>query len=1263
MPVEPIRTGHFATPLSLSPTREQREILFVKKSAGGGMSGGQGGLVPFVPQNQNEHAAPTPQSPEQFRQQNVLRVVQATRTRLAKVLGNITELGSESGVLQTASFQQVLREQNDIVDQYLALVEPQAIQVGEHEAKKPVSLDWEKDTRNLTELRKAERVIDTLDAFRSAISTIAVRELNTSEFMAYVRRAEREMSDAEIDHIRAFYDHEAEGGSIFIREGIPETERKKLELHERDHGILRHAKTILGLSLVEYTLRRIEQPRNAMEALNASVDTVVPGAPAESTFSTLIDSYSTQVFGDKQAQVPRATQQAFATLQASLPQLQPEALEAAFRDRMLVEPATPVTSEFRQLFDVMTEGDYAPFGTNVTARFEKMMIRYHRWQDQKQSADSARMHIGATEEALFQYIAKTLPTFATETAQTARQELEQSAERARVFHQQCRAISEGAHALPGYRPYAGNMRLLTEELLIRAADLRMGRITAESLDPRELMAIACIDPSACPNVDIAAQSTDTPSSDGKLVFSGHADAADESGTDTDTEDTEGKAINAEQFMHSIDGLESMVKKVSNGLPAALGKLKAEGQEQAVIDSWAAQASGLANILTILNPYRRANTILAQLENNSIPPAQFANEAGAVFGVHAGSSEASELARLINEASSGGTWNTDSPAFIQLRKALRDEVNSLQSEVIKLSEQVGSMSTIMDELERGDTDPGSASWGIRFYSIKQCIDAVKNVWDSYKKAWEQWNTLRTSELADVIGKTVGSIPIYKQTMQDPMKIALEMELDHKNDDIKDAYKKHLEHDLATFGHCFDDHHRGHSLIHMNLNDPNRFRGTLEYMAGNGWLYDLDGIKGTVFGIDVKKYLPPTWPDQRRVQYIKNLEQENSSGEDNSSNKGYSRVDTLSDIPPMMDILKDELERHNFWAAKGIVKRAIEKGKMGETSAWCSTIIINSIRHDPITKRFFPINLMDQLGNIGISSPAWLTTSFKLNRKAIVKFQNGTFNNFEQAGDLAAAIKAAEDEIKKVRKASGLPDLHPESNKKDLALLNQLTAKVLACQNVEKDIGAPDTAKWVRSVSIFDDNPAFNSYRKYIQDFKGSLNPGDCDDDFYNGMDNDSSEALLKSATNFSSIFQPKSQGTFVEESKAILFIEQIIHQDTKLRDRVKKAISTGNSAEITRARAAHRNYQRMMKEKLSEVYLTAWQQGTSQAVLQIKGRTRESTDGSDNIEPLFYFLVKRDLLGHPDEYVSKLAKGKDHPMAGQLKILLDSKGPFSKEPMP
>lgn len=1257
MPVEPIRTGHFAPPLSLSPTREQREILFADRKTGGAMGGGQSHQPLLLNDSADAHEVRATTSPEQFRQQNVLRKVQATRNRLAQVLGGLVEIGQSSGVLQSAEFQKVLQEKGDIVDQYLALVEPHAIHVGEHEATKPVSLDWEKDTRNLRELRKAEQVIDTLDAFRSAISTIAVRELNTSEFMASVRRAERELTDAEIDHIRAFYDHEADGGSIFIRQGLPPDEQKKLELHERDHGILRHAKGLLGISLVEYTLRRLDRSVSAADGLNSSLASAVPSEPAEQRFETFTDRYAEQVFGKRQKELQPAMQAVFARIQQDLPRVQPQAIETAFATHMLAEPITPETADFRKYFDAMTGGEYAPFGTNAQARFGKLMIRYHRWQDQQLEPESATMQIDTTEQKIFELMARTLPEFAKQEALSAKKDLDESCERSKQFTQLCRQISEGAHALPGYRAYAGNPRLITEELLIRASDLRMGRISPDKLDTRELVAIAIIDHGACPTVDIeSALQESTPANDGKLVFNAHDDEAEEAEV-AGNDDIEGKEVSAEQFTSSLDGLEEMTKKVSNGLPSALGKLKAEGQNQAVIDSWAAQASGLAGILTIMNPYRRANTILAQLENNSIPPSQFANEAGAVFGVQAGSSDANELARLIGEASSGNTWNRESPAFIQLRKALRDEVNALIKETKKLTDKVGEMSKIMDDLERGDTDPGSASWGIRFYSIKQCIDAVKNVWDSYKKAWEQWNTLRTSELADVIGKTVGSIPIYKQTMQDPMKIALEMELDHKNDDIKDAYKKHLEHDLATFGHCFDDGHRGHSLIHMNLNDPNRFRGTLEYMASNGWLYDLDGIKGTVFGIDVKKYLPPTWQEQRRVQYIKNLEQENSSGEDNSSNKGYSRVDTLSDIPPMMDILKDELDRHNFWAAKGIVKRAIEKGKTGETSAWCSTIILNAIRHDPIATRFFPINLMDQLGNIGISSPAWLTTSFKLNRKDIVKFQNGTFKNFEQAGDLAAAIKAVEDEIRTVRRASGLKDLEPEKNNDDLVLLNRLTAKILACQTIEGDIGSE--AKWVRAISIFDDNPAFKAYRKYVQDFKGSLNPGDCDDDFYNGIDNDSSEALLKSATNFASIFQPKSQGTFVEESKAIFFLEQIIHQDTILRDRVKKAAR--NPAEQARARAAHRNYQKMIKEKMSEVYLTAWQQGTSQAVLRITGRVHQSKDDKEQVEPLFYHLVKRDLLGEPAEYAKLLDK--PHPMAGQLRLLLDSKGAFTKEPMP
>ena len=450
--------------------------------------------------------------------------------------------------------------------------------------------------------------------------------------------------------------------------------------------------------------------------------------------------------------------------------------------------------------------------------------------------------------------------------------------------------------------------------------------------------------------------------------------------------------------------------------------------------------------------------------------------------------------------------------------MQDVLNFMHSAITEIETSMKDVDRYVSELEESeefDHQPKMTwtSFWANSMSVNDLIAAGKKFYEGMLKSKEEWDALKVARLAEGIGNTLAWLPLGEQTKQ-----VLKRQTESAHDAVRDEHKKGLELSKPSFSEIID------LLDDAKDSNPNHFRAILEYAADHAWLYDYDAIHGTVFGMNIKQALSGIWSKENIGEYLRELDNKNGSGESSEKQRGYDRVSTIDSIPPLMRVLHDELDQGNFWATQGILKRGMEKGKEGETSTWISVTIFRYIRDNPNARKYFPKNLLDDLGNIGIVHPAWTSTFFKTDRNEIEAFQKSGSEDVSEAGELGSVIDKVEDHI--LEKVGQLP-----TDKKEL---DRIVAKILATHTVEYR---------GHTFSIFDDR--YRHYRKFLGDVQTSIDPRAADDDFFSA-DNNGSEMILLGTEAFRGILALQSTGEFNEAVKAQYFLGQLIFRAKDLK---------------------------------------------------------------------------------------------------------------------
>jgi len=435
---------------------------------------------------------------------------------------------------------------------------------------------------------------------------------------------------------------------------------------------------------------------------------------------------------------------------------------------------------------------------------------------------------------------------------------------------------------------------------------------------------------------------------------------------------------------------------------------------------------------------------------------------------------------------------------------------------------------------------SAMGNIRFVSIMDVINAGQKYVEGLKSAWEKRSQRISAGIATGIGSVLRFLPLGNEVFAE-----LATARESKNDEEKEAHKKLLKQNNTTFTEV-------NTSLQDLRNNPNKFNGAMEYMAERGWLYGLDIGAKTLFGIPIPK--PEGWTNESYRENLIRMQSEDSNGQSNQKKRMENIIGTSADIEPIAEFLQIELDNYNYWAADTALEIAMNKGKIGESGTWITTILLSHLRKNPDARKYIPIDILDQLGNIGIAHPAWTPTFFKINRPQLTAWQKSQKSDgpdqFPYAGDLAKAISVIEADIAG-KFGSTDKEIAAKFGPKVLTL-NQLVARVLSAQVVSYGD---------ETVSIFDNS--YSQYRRAILKKNTSIDAGKADDDFYGNI----SDAILIGSSGLRSILSLTTQGGFTHLQKANYYIENILLLDKQLQEKGTEE--------------AKRNYRNEMREKLSQ----------------------------------------------------------------------------------
>ncbi|MCA9371084.1 MAG: hypothetical protein KC680_03945, partial [Candidatus Peregrinibacteria bacterium] len=404
----------------------------------------------------------------------------------------------------------------------------------------------------------------------------------------------------------------------------------------------------------------------------------------------------------------------------------------------------------------------------------------------------------------------------------------------------------------------------------------------------------------------------------------------------------------------------------------------------------------------------------------------------------------------------------------LANAIEDELDSkdidLSALLAKDHPQESNGATLIESIR-------SKISNIKLISIMDMVNAGKKYMEATKNAWTKRSERVSAALATQLSSTLRFLPLGNEVYAE-----LSVLRESKNEEEKKQQKELMEQNNTPFQEAI-------RTLRQHQGNANKFNGALEYLAEHGWLYDFDPQSKTAFGISIP--IPNGWTKTAHQEYLmRTLSTDSGSGQDSQKSRMENLIGTADAIEPIVELLEQELDNYNYWGAHTALDIAMRKGKIGESGTWITTVFLSHLRKNPDARKYIPIDIHDQLGNIGIVHPAWTPTFLKVNRKKLEAWQKtNNPERFEYGGILAKTIDIVEKDI---RETFG-SDKEIQKKFGPKMTLDRLVAKVLSAQTVSKD---------GKSVSIFASK--YNQYRHTIMTSDTSIDAGKADDDFYGNV---------------------------------------------------------------------------------------------------------------------------------------------------------------------
>lgn len=516
-----------------------------------------------------------------------------------------------------------------------------------------------------------------------------------------------------------------------------------------------------------------------------------------------------------------------------------------------------------------------------------------------------------------------------------------------------------------------------------------------------------------------------------------------------------------------------------------------------------------------------------------------------------------LAQRSQEVGGTLTWSTSNA---ETRQHIASEVMNLpQMQALLLTLQQSASMTeqtikesnvekVLEELGKKAKEApeghgsifGLRSLGIEMHTIGDIIGGLSKTWEAITSAWQRRRSLHEARVARMFGAAAKVLPIIGTDVDQ----ALQANLQSKEREEQDTYFNSLD-QLKT------DYRGVIKFMAANTNDYNRLQGAIKYAASRGWVYEyLRGEKPTaLMGIPISK-ICANMTENDRNNYVSTVQQNNEKGARDESDGTKSRESQNNNLEKFENALRSELNDLNLWGAVGVMQAALGRGRSGETGTTMATIFMNELRRNAELRSLVTAEVLDTMFKWALPEVPFTLSRLQAERNKLAPWvDTGAKDSMmPQAGPLAATIGVIDRRLQ---------PLHLTNEQRD-----QITGRILAGHTVQLSDGS--------YISIFDNNSAFNVYRREIAKNDYKLPDVKGADDYFS-IANGRSEIVYAPESWVRSLVSIDSNGALAFETLSENLFVQFCNVDDEL-----------GAAGL---RNAQRNFRNETREKISNGFIS------------------------------------------------------------------------------